>query len=61
LLPPQKFEQPQFWNGCSCRITNYDIKVIFNGMTSLLNFIEIYQFIQKLMEGDRHAERKVIS
>jgi hypothetical protein len=51
LLPPEKFERPPFWNGCSYCIKNYGIKVTFNGMTSLLNFIKIYQLVQKLMGG----------
>jgi hypothetical protein len=36
------------------------VEVIFNGMTSLLKFINIYQLVQKLMgeQMDRHANRR---
>jgi hypothetical protein len=33
LHPPQNFECPPFWNGLSCRITNYCVEVTFNGMS----------------------------
>jgi hypothetical protein len=56
LLPPEKFEHPPFWNGCSYGIKNYGIKVTFNGMTSLLNFIKIYQLVQKLMGGQTRSK-----
>jgi hypothetical protein len=29
----------------------YGFEVTFNGMTSLLNFIKIYQLVQKLLGG----------
>jgi hypothetical protein len=48
--PPQKFELPPFWNDCSYS----------NGMTSLLNFIKIYQPDQKL-KGGGLTHRKLIS
>jgi hypothetical protein len=35
----------------SCSIKKYGVEVIFNGMTSLLNFIKIYQFVNKLLGG----------
>jgi len=38
-------------------IKSYGIEVSFNGITSLLNFIKIYQFVQKLMRG-RQTRRK---
>jgi hypothetical protein len=41
LQPPQKYEHHQFSNGRIYEIINYGIVVIFNGMTSLLNFIQI--------------------
>jgi hypothetical protein len=41
--PPEKFERTPFWTGCSYVIKNYGVEVTFNGMTSLLNFIKIYQ------------------
>jgi hypothetical protein len=56
LHPPQKFERPPFWNGCSYGIKNYGVEVTFNGMTSLLNFIKIYQLVQKFM-GSRHTRQ----
>jgi hypothetical protein len=40
---PQKFERRPFWKGC--------VEVNFNGITSLLNFIKIYQLVQKLGGG----------
>jgi hypothetical protein len=51
LHPSQTFERPPFWNGWSYGIKKYSDKVTFNGMTSLLNFIKIYQLIQKLLGG----------
>jgi hypothetical protein len=36
-------------------IKKYGVEVTFNGMTSLLNFIKIYQFVQKLL-GDTHTQ-----
>jgi hypothetical protein len=51
----QKFERPQFWNGCSYGINNYGLEVIFNGVVSLLNFIKTYQLVQKLTWGDTHT------
>jgi hypothetical protein len=60
LHPPQKFERPPFWNGCSYGINNYDVEVSFNGMTPLLNSIKICQLLQKLM-GDRHTDKMVMS
>jgi hypothetical protein len=62
LYSPQKFECPSFWNGCSYSSKKYGIGVTFNGMPSLLNFIKIYQLLQKLNGGtDRHIDRMVIS
>jgi hypothetical protein len=52
LHPSQKFKRPPFLNGCSYSIEHYGVEVVtFNGMTSLLNFIKIYQLVQKLMGG----------
>jgi hypothetical protein len=33
-------------------LKKYGVEVIFNGMTSLLNFIKIFQLVQKLLGGD---------
>jgi hypothetical protein len=56
------FEHLPFRNGYSYSIKNYGIDVTFNDMTSLLNFIKIFQLVQKLMWGtDRHTDRMVIS
>jgi hypothetical protein len=60
LHPSQKFERPPFWNGSRYGIKEYGVEVIFNGMTSLLNFIKIYQLVQKLLGGG-HTDRQVIS
>jgi hypothetical protein len=51
LHPPQKFERPPFWYGCSYGIKKYGVEVIINGMTSLLNFIKFYHLLQKLIVG----------
>jgi hypothetical protein len=61
LNSPQKFERPPFWNG-----SIYSIKIMasvtFNAMTCQLNFINIYQLVQKLMgEETRHTDRMVIA
>jgi hypothetical protein len=59
LHSPQKFERPPFWSGYSYGIKNYGIEVTINGMTSLLNFINICQLVQKLIEGN-DTDRMVI-
>jgi hypothetical protein len=51
LHPPQKFERPPFWNGWRYGIRKYGAEVTFNGMTSVLNFIKIYQLVQKVLGG----------
>jgi hypothetical protein len=62
LHPPQTFERPPFWNGWRYGIKKYSVEVTFNGMTSLLNYIKIYQFVQKLLGGThRQTDRLVIS
>jgi hypothetical protein len=62
LHPPQKFERPPFWNGVRNGINKYGVEVTFVGMTSLLNFIKIYQLFQKLLWGThRQTDRLVIS
>jgi hypothetical protein len=38
-------------NGCSYNIKTYGVEIAFNGMTSLLNFRQTYQLVQKLIEG----------
>jgi hypothetical protein len=60
LHPSQKFERPPFWNGWRYGIKEYGVEVTFNGMTSLLNFIKIYQLVQKLLWGhtDRRTDRQ---
>jgi hypothetical protein len=30
---------------------NYGVEVTFNGMTTVLNFIKIFQFVQKVIGG----------
>jgi hypothetical protein len=52
-----------FWNGWSYGIKKYGVEVTFNGMTSLPNFIKIYQLVQKLLGGthrqtDRQTDRQ---
>jgi hypothetical protein len=39
-------------------IKKYGVEVTFNGMTSLLNFIQIYQLVQKLLAGDTQTDRQ---
>jgi hypothetical protein len=45
------YERPPFWNAWRYGIKIYGIEVIFNGMTSVLSFIKIYQLVQKLLGG----------
>jgi hypothetical protein len=54
---PQKSERPPFWNGCSCSIKNGGVDVTFKGTSFLLNFIKIYELVQKFM-GERHTDRQ---
>jgi hypothetical protein len=49
LYPSQKYESPPICNDCSYSIKNYGIEVIFNGNVTTLNFIKIYQLVQKLI------------
>jgi hypothetical protein len=44
-----------FWNIWSYRIKEYGIAIKFNDMISLLNFMKIYQLVQKLLVGDSHT------
>jgi hypothetical protein len=37
-------------------IKRYGFEVTFNGMTSLPNFIKIYQLVQKLLGGGEHRQ-----
>jgi hypothetical protein len=55
LHPPQKSERLLYWNGCNYGIKNDGVEAIFNNMTSLLNFIKVYQLFQKLV-GGRHRQ-----
>jgi hypothetical protein len=57
LHPPQKFERSPSWNAWRYGIKKYDVEVTFNGMTFLLNFIKIYQFVQMLLWGT-HTDRQ---
>jgi hypothetical protein len=41
-------------------LNNYCIEVPLNGVTSLPNFVKIYQAVQTLLVGDRQTERLVI-
>jgi hypothetical protein len=62
LRSPKKIERSLVWNGCSYSIKNYGVEVNFNGMTSLMNFIKIYYFSQKLIGGrDKDTDMMVIS
>jgi hypothetical protein len=49
LHPPKKFECPPFFN-CGSHETEkwHGIEVTLNNIISLLNFIEVYQLVQKL-------------
>jgi hypothetical protein len=56
------FRSPPFWNCGSYMIKNFGIEVTFNGITSVLNFIKIFQLVQRLMEGGGgQTHRMVIS
>jgi hypothetical protein len=39
-------------------LKKYGIEVTFDRMTSLLNFIKIYQLVQKLLVGDTQTDRR---
>jgi hypothetical protein len=45
LHPPQKYEYPPFWNGYGYGGKKCGIKVTFNGMTSLPNFMKLYYLV----------------
>jgi hypothetical protein len=51
LNPPQKFECPPFGTDGRYGIKKYDAEVTLNGLTSLLNFVKIYQLLRKLFWG----------
>jgi hypothetical protein len=61
LHPPQKFERSSFWNDWNYIIKNYDVKATFNGFTSLLNLMKIYQLVQNLLMGDTDRHHDIIS
>jgi hypothetical protein len=61
LNPPQKFEIPSFFNGCSYGIKNCGVEVIFNGITFILNFIKIYHLNKKIIGAGTHRHRVVTS
>jgi hypothetical protein len=44
-----------FWNDWSYGIRNYGVEVAFGDITCLLNFIKIYQSVQKLGGGGAHT------
>jgi hypothetical protein len=52
----QKFECLPFWNFLSYGIKIYGVEVIFNGMTSLQNFIKITSFVYNLLWGGAHIQ-----
>jgi hypothetical protein len=59
--PPQKFERPPFWYAWRYGINKYGVEVTFNGITSVLNFIKIYQLVQKLLGGTLRQTGDLIS
>jgi hypothetical protein len=38
-----------------------DVEVIFSDMSSLMNFIKMYQLVQNMIEVQTHTDRKVIA
>jgi hypothetical protein len=48
---PKQPKRPLFWNGWSYGIKKYGVEVIFNDMTFLLNFMVLYQLVQKPLVG----------
>jgi hypothetical protein len=60
LHPPQKFEFPSFCNGGSYGINRNGGEVTFNDMI-YLNFIKIYQLVQKLVRGGNRQNGDLIS
>jgi hypothetical protein len=61
LHPPQKFEHPPFWNCLSYEIKNYCVEVFLNDITSLLNFMKLYQLVQTLLVGTQRQHGDLIS
>jgi hypothetical protein len=53
--PPQKLNVNHFGIVEAMGFKNYGIEVIFNGMTLVLNFIKIYELVQKLIGGERQT------
>jgi hypothetical protein len=39
-------------------LKKYGVEVTFNGMTSLLTFIKIYQLVQKLLGEETQTDRQ---
>jgi hypothetical protein len=54
--PPQQFKGPPFWKGCSYGFKNYGFEITFNGMTSLLNFIQILYKSEVYRVGQTHRQ-----
>jgi hypothetical protein len=54
-------ERPPFWYGWSYGVRNYGAGVTFNGITSLPNFIKIYQLVKKLIRGRENTDWMVTS
>jgi hypothetical protein len=62
LHPPQKFEYPPLWNDLMYGIEKYGVEIIIDGMTSLLNSININKLVQKsLRETHGQIDRSAIS
>jgi hypothetical protein len=38
------------------RVEKCGIEVTFNGMASLLNFMKLYQLLQKILVGDKQTD-----
>jgi hypothetical protein len=58
LHPPQKFERPPLWSAWRWGLKKYSVEVTFNGMTSLLSFIIIYQLVQNVIRGRTQTDRQ---
>jgi hypothetical protein len=55
MPPTNNFEPQPFKKGLRYGIKNYCIEVPLNGITSVPNFMKIYQAVQKLLVGDRQT------
>jgi hypothetical protein len=51
LYLPQKLERPPLWNVWTYWIKEYDVRITFDGMTSLLNVIKSTNWFKNYYSG----------